>query len=220
MTVTAITTRKNPELPERGALRAAIARVAEVRQEASAIEGAIEVATHLVMECRSKLEVASKAVTAAKAEDAERLAAALVSGVSAPPQVTRRAREAEIAATDALEAARSAVGRLEADLKHVDHEVERSIQDVDVAIGAVLAPTAKVMVEQAKGFRAEFLQRQYAMNALHGLDGFTSLHFAISESEHRELCASVQRSWQAAIAALKTNADAPLPSIDDSSRKP
>jgi hypothetical protein len=215
-TVTALTTRKNPESPERGALRAAIARVAEVKSEVGAIEGAIEGATHLAMACRQKLEKATKAVTAAKAEDAERLAAALISGISAPPQQVRRAREQEVEAADALGAARSAITRLEADLKHAQYMAEGADKAVRAAVAAIMAPLAEKMREEARDLRSKYLMRMYATGAMveSGLDGVAPVLFDIREEEHRQFCAAVRRPWFDVIEALRRDADAALPAIE------
>jgi hypothetical protein len=211
MSVTSIAARKPDHLPGRAPLAEAIARAAEARQEVSAIKAAIEAATNLAWAGRAKLDAATKAVAAAKREDAEKLADALVHGAgSTPLQSIRRAREEEVEAADAVEAARSAVVRLDRDLKDSEREVGRADKLVRAAIAQVLRPTALQMLEEAKYFRAEFLQRQYAIDAM-DLDGFERLSSAVSEAEHRALSASIEGPWRDAIAALKRDADAPLP---------
>jgi hypothetical protein len=221
MTVTSMiaVSRKNPESPERGALRAAIARVAEVRQEASAIESAIESAASLAMVCRGRVEAVAKAVTAAQREDAERLADSLIHGGTAPPQTVGRAREEQLAAADALGAARSAITRLEADLKHVQYMAEGADKAVRAAIAEVLRPMAKRLTEEAAQFRAEYLKRQHVMDALAmRLDGFTHIDFSIQDAEHRALCATVRQPWFDVIERLKRDASTELLTIEDSSR--
>jgi DNA repair exonuclease SbcCD ATPase subunit len=165
----------------------------------------------------SQGRAATKRVTAAKGEDAEALAAVLVSGGSAPPQAaTQRAREEQLAATDALEAARSAVTRLERDLKDCEREVERADEAVRAAIAAMLQPTAQKMIDEAKHFRAEYLKRQHAIDAMaERLDGFKRLDFSVGDDEYRALCVSFRGPWTAAIERLTRDGDAPLPAIEE-----
>jgi hypothetical protein len=213
MSVTPLATRKGPaDLPGRQSLREAIARAAEAKSQVAAIKDALERAERLAWAGRAKLEAATKAVSAAKAEDAEQLAAALVSGGSVPAAATRRAREEQAEAADALEAARSAVARLEADLKDAERAAERAAKDVSVAIAAALAPVARQLAEEARRFRAEYLKRQHAIDAMAmNSNAFTHLDFSVGEEEHRQLCAAVRQPWLDAIEALKQDADAPLP---------
>jgi hypothetical protein len=217
MTVTAIVARKNPD-SERAALRAAIAAVAEAREQRGAIEAAVEAASHLAMACRQKLEKATKAIAVAKREDAERLADSLIHGAgTAPLQTIGRAREGEVAAADALDAARAAVVRLEADLKDVDREVEGADKAVRGAVAAIMAPLAEKMREEARDLRSKYLMRMYVTGAMveSGLDGVAPVLFDIREEEHRQFCAAVRRPWFDVIEALKRDADAPLPAIED-----
>jgi hypothetical protein len=217
-TVTAISPRKDhPD--SRAALRAAIAAVAEAKSEAIAIEGAIESAANLAMECRNRLQVATSRVAAAQREDAERLADSLIHGGTAPPQTVGRAREEQLAASDALGAARSAITRLEADLKHVQYMAEGADKAVRAAIAEVLRPMAKRLTEEAAQFRAEYLKRQHVMDALAmRLDGFTHIDFSIQDAEHRALCATVRQPWFDVIERLKRDASTELLTIEDSSR--
>ena len=194
-------------------------RASKKRAQADAdrLRDAIEAATNLAMAGRRRLEAATKAVTTAKAADAEAMAEALANGDggAASPRATRRAREAEIEAGDAVEAARSAVVRLERDLKDAEHEAERAGKDVNAAVAAVLRPTALRMIEEASALRARYLALMYAVSAMveNGLGGgeFTYLRFEISDAEHQQLSTSVGRTWKTVIEALKTNGDAPLP---------
>ena len=151
MATAAIALHRRTTAPIRAPTRRALAASAIARQEMSAIEDAISRAERLAWASRTKHETATKQVTAAKAEDAEQLAAALVSGGPSSPQAaTQRAREEQLAATDALEAARSAVTRLENDLQEAARAAERANGGVRAAIAAVLKPVAQKMIEEAK----------------------------------------------------------------------
>jgi chromosome segregation ATPase len=212
MTVTAIATPRKNDLGGRQSLCEAIARAASAREEMDAIKEAIERAHALSMASRRKLEAAMKAISAAKASDAEALADALVQGANTTPlQTIRRAREEEIEAADAVAAARSAVARLESDLKDAEAAAMRADKAVRAAIAVVLKPVAERMTEEASALRAQYLTRMFAIGAMSDLGGVARLIFAISDAEHRQLSASVGRTWEAAIAALKTDSDALLP---------
>jgi hypothetical protein len=210
-TVTALA--RKDHLGGRQSLREAIAAAGEAREQVSAIKDAIERAQRFAWAGRDKLEAATKRVTAAKAEDAEALASALVGGGSTPPQAaTQRAREELLAAGDALEAARSAVTRLEADLKDAEDAAKRAAGGVRAIVAAILAPLAEKMRNEAQHLRAEYLKRQHAIDAMaERLDGFTHLDFSVRDEEYRALCASVRQPWLDAIETLKRDADAPLP---------
>jgi hypothetical protein len=162
------------------------------------------------MEARRRVEAAGKAIAAARAEDVQQLAAAIASGGTVSPQATRRAKEAEIEAGEALAMARAAHEQLETDLKDVEREAARADRGVRNATAEVLKPTALQMLEEAKHFRAEFLRRQHALDAM-DIGGLERLQLGVSEQEYRQLCATVRQPWLDAIAALKRDADARLP---------
>jgi hypothetical protein len=213
-----IAVRKNQNLdPERAALRASQVAAASARQRVSAIKAAVERAEGLAWAGRRKVEKARAAVTAAAAEDAEALADSLVQGAGTTPlQTTRRAREEEIEAGDALEAARSAVTRLESDLEEAEHAAERASKGVRAIISAVLVPVAKRMAEEAGALRGQYLTRMFAISALaERLDGFTHLDFSIRDEEYKQLCVSVREPWIAAIERLMSDSSADLPMIED-----
>jgi hypothetical protein len=214
MNVTALA-RKNLD-PERAALREKIADAAAARKKVTATEAAVERAGNLVSGARRKFEVASKAVAAARDEDAQQLAAAITSGETVSPQAARRAREAEIEAGDDIAMARAAYAQLEADLKDAEREVEGAGKAVNVAVAAVLKPVAERMIEQADRARSQYITKMYALSAMvdAGVGG-KCLLFEITDAEHRRLSASVGQTWRAAIEALKTDSDSPLPALGD-----
>jgi hypothetical protein len=213
-TVTAIA-KKDDSADPHAALKRAAVDAQRARAAVDHHRDAIERALHLVTAARRKAEAASKAVAAARDEDAQALAAAIITGSTASPQATVRSRELEIEASDTVLMARAAYKRLESDLKDVEQEVVRADKTVRAAIAAVLKPTAQKMIEEARTFRSQFLARQYALDALcMSLDGFEHLRFDISEAEHRQLCGSIRQSWMDTIDALKRgDIDARLPDL-------
>ena len=207
-TVTAIRKDKDSG-DQRASLRDAVAAAAEARDAVTNAKDALSRAQGFVAETRRKFESAGKRIAAAKAEDVLELAAVIASGKAAePPQAAKQARELESEAGEALAMARAAREQLENDLKDAERAVERTVNVVNAAVAAVLKPTALRMIEEAKGFRAAFLQRQYALDALcMSVDGFERLRFDVREEEHRQLCGSVRQSWLDSIAALKRGGD-------------
>ena len=125
----------------------------------------------------------------------------LVQGAGTTPlQTTRRAREEEIEAVDALEASRAAVSRLETDLQEAEHAAERASKGVRAIISALLKPVAERMREEASALRVQYLTRMYAVAAMaEQLDGISYLRFDISEAENRQLRATIGQSWSDAI---------------------
>jgi hypothetical protein len=206
-TVTALA-RKNPD-SERGALREAILAAAKARQEMAALESAVERSVRLVSETRRKFEVASKAVAAARDEDVQQLAAAITSGETVSPQATRRAQAMEAENREAIALTRAAVARLENDLKNAEDEAKRADKAVDTAIRAVVAPARAEMLAEAKAVRARYLVLMAALAALG-----EPLQFSISDAEHRQLSATVGRTWRDALSALRTDPDAPFAPIE------
>ena len=221
MSVTSIA-RKDHHPPGRAPLAEAIARAAEAKSQVTAIKDAIERAERLAWASRTKVEAARKAVTTAKAEDAEALADSLVQGAGTTPlQTTRRAREEEIEAVDALEASRAAVSRLETDLQEAQHAAKRAGKGVRAIISALLKPVAERMREEASSLRVQYLTRMYAVAAMaEQLDGISYLRFDIGEAEHRQLRATISQSWLDAIDALARDSSAAIPSLDKMTTTP
>jgi hypothetical protein len=213
MSVTALA-RKNPD-PERVALREAIAVAAKARQAVSATEAAIERAKGLVQTNKAKFEAATAAIVTARDEDARQLAVAISAGGASAARAVKKARVDADEAADDLETAKIAVATLKVDLEDVQVEATRAGKAVAAAAAAVLAPIATRMTEEAGAYRARYLARMYAINALveSGLGKFEHLRFDISDAEDRQLRASVKQLWETALKALRENADAELPDL-------
>jgi hypothetical protein len=95
-------------------------------------------------------------------------------------------------------------------------EVERAERAVDVAMGAVLQPTARRLLDEAKSLRLKFLRRVYAVDTMRALlpPGFEEEKQRLLTLIAPELMAAsrvVQQDWRAVIEALKVDSDAPLP---------
>ena len=164
------------------------------------------------------LEAAATALDQANEEDAAALATAIVAGESSSSAgAVRRARAAEADRRDESAAAKAAYDRLRVDVSGIAAEAERAGRAVDVAIGGVLQPTVRRLLDEARNLRLEFLRRIYAVDAMRAL-----LPADLDEEKQRlltfiapELMAAssvVQRDRQIAIEALKSDADAGLPS--------
>ena len=219
MSVTPLAARKNSDPPERAALREPIAVAAAARKKVSATEAAIERAEGLVQTNRVRLEAATKAVATAQAEDAKQLAAAIAVGGSSPARATRQARAAEIEAGDDVENARRALATLRVDLEDIEREAARADKAVDSALAERLKPTALLLIEKARDHHARFVATSEALSAITRL--FTAWdggeitkqanRVAAFTDEDARMAAGVRQQWQAAIEALKVDADAELP---------
>jgi hypothetical protein len=172
---------------------------------------------YLVRKSQAAVEAAAAAVTEAHEEDATALADAIVSGdTSSSAGAVRRARTAEIERRDEAAAAKAAYDRLRVDVSGIAAEVERAERAVDVAMGAVLQPTARRLLDEAKSLRLKFLRRVYAVDTMRALlpPGFEEEKQRLLTLIAPELMAAsrvVQQDWRAVIEALKVDSDAPLP---------
>jgi hypothetical protein len=153
----------------------------------------------------------------ANEEDASALANAIVSGESSSSAgAVRRARTAEADRRDEAAAAKTAYDRLRVDVSGIAAEVERAERAVDSAVGNVLQPTARRLLDEAKSLRLEFLKRVYAVDTMRPLlpPGFEEEKQRLLTFIAPELMAAsrvVQQDWRAVIEALKADSDAPLP---------
>jgi hypothetical protein len=154
----------------RDALREAIRVFVASQAELDRHEQAAGRARALMRKSEAEIEAAAAAVAEANEEDAAALADAIVSGESSSSAgAVRRARAAEADRRDEAVAARAAYGRLRADVSGIAAEVERAERAVNAAIGGVLQPTARRLLDEAKSLRLEFLRRVYAVDTMRAL---------------------------------------------------
>lgn len=222
-TVTAISRKDKDSGDERAVLRDAVAAAAEARDAVTRAENVIERAERLVAENQTKLANATKAVADAQSEDARRLASVLAAGGTSPTaRATRQARTDEAEAADDVAAARSALASLREDHLVDAERVAVASRAVDAAVAAALKPTALVLLKEARACHLQFLRMCEALSVMSrsfnpwndGGDLVKQIGRAGSPSED-DVRASVatRHEWQAAIEAMKTNADAKLPDL-------
>jgi hypothetical protein len=218
MSVTALASKK---ADERAALRHAVVAAAKAQAAVVAHCDAIEKARELVAEAEGKLRVAAKAVEAARQDSAQQIAAALVGGGGSPANKpgVRAARVAEQFCEDDVEAAKGAVATLAADLADLESDATRAAGVIDTALAEALRPLASRLLEDVRGHRLRFLRSQAALRMLGRL--WNSWDDIVKEIDRTSsindadmrLAIVVEQEWQAALAALKVDADAPLPNL-------
>jgi hypothetical protein len=189
---------------EREALAAAIERHRSAVARQAKIEAAFE--TVSVWRAEGALERAAAEVEAAKARSARALFEEAADGMS-----VAEARAAHQAAQEALEAAQAARTTLEAEARAADGEIRMSNLLLD---GAVRAVVSSAPATAALAARFSAVQREVAdlMGACSLLEG-GALPLGITASrDFRDL--QMRSRWQAALIALRTNADAELPATE------
>jgi hypothetical protein len=215
MSVAAVALKK-PD--ERAALRSAVADAQEARAAVVKAQNAIERAEQLVAENQTKLASATKAVADAQSEDATRLASVLAAGgTSLTARAARQARTDEAEAVDDVEAARSALASLREALVETERDAAAAGRAVDDALRGLMEPIVRALIAEARAHRDSFLRAQVAMTVVAGLrDAWDPLRKEASfvglasDADGRVMDASRQK-WEAALKALRKNADAPLP---------
>jgi hypothetical protein len=203
----------------RDVLKEKISDVAAVQAELSQYQQAASKARELVRKSATTLEAAAAAVTEANEEDATALADAIISGDSSSSAgAVRRARTAEIERRDEAAAAKAAYDRLRIDVSGIAAEVERAERGVQTAIGGVLQPTARRLLDEARNLRLEFLKRVYAVDTMRALlppdfDEEKQKLLTFIAPELMAASAVTQQRWKAAIEQLRSDSEAPLSEV-------
>jgi hypothetical protein len=226
MAVTAIVRTDDGGDDPRDELSEAIAEAKQARAELDRHREALDRARSLVRQGAARVEAAVVAVAQAQETDAAALVGAIVAG--APSSVVgaaRKARIAEDACRDEVAAAEAAYGRLRVDVSGIAAEAERAERAVDAAVGGVLQPVARRLLDEARNLRLEFLKRIYAVDTMRALlpaDLVAEKERLLTfiSPELMAASATVQKDWRTAIEALKGNPDAPLPGSDMSPLPP
>jgi hypothetical protein len=222
---------REPRSPEREALATAITSAADAERTADRGRVAVARATELVAELESKLAVAVSSVARAREHQGRRVAAAVSSGRVMPASVMRAARDAELEAEDALESALAAVEQLRTRLTDFEDESRRAALNVEAAVNAVLGVAAAPLIEEFERIKSELPKRQSALHYIR-MRAFVDrveipalaaplaeisprieqaieigLHFhPVAADQH-----PVAERWRQACAALRSDADAALP---------
>jgi hypothetical protein len=203
--------------PLREALAAAIIRMEQAQAAVDDKDNVSARARHFLREIDGRIEEAAVAVNTAREEHAARVADAIGQGEK-PPAATglKAARAAETDLQDQRSAIQSSIDTIRQDKAAAAAELERAERAVQAAIASMLEPEARKLLEEARIHRTEYLKRVYAINAIRVLipdDILKQVEVldCFNAPGNMDLSLSIQRHWQSALAALKTNAEAPLP---------
>jgi hypothetical protein len=236
-TVTAIPPReKTRDADDRAAVRAALAAVAKAEGAVEEHKAAVERARSLVAECEAALEKSRADVEKAKRAEAERLAASARSaGPRSKSDGLRVARTAELEAVDELDAACAALISLESE-ELAKQDVARAAAELVKSINLYVTKPVELALERAREARMTYLLSQQIVWALllppkdvvdpkfseevraplqsliNEANRLFSAGLAVSESELAQI-SSAKNSFAAFYAALRTNADAPMPAL-------
>jgi hypothetical protein len=221
MTVAAVALRKTAD--ERAELRRAVAGCASARAAIDRQREAIERAREHVAEAAGDHAAAVTALNAAQRDHAERIATAITGGAS--PTATgliRAARAHERDAEDELAAARAALTKLEADLADFEAGTAAAGKAVDAALAEMMEPIAWRLVEEVRERRRRFLALQAALCSLGSLFvSWSELRKQIDrtamfgDADDVRVSRAAAKEWQAALAALRLDADAEVPAIGE-----
>jgi chromosome segregation ATPase len=202
-------------MPEREALAAAIAKRNAVNRELGNIEAALVRARNAVDAATIAVAEKAKALEAAKEANADYLARAALgrSGDAQPPSV-QEARTVLQDVQDKLDAARSTVALFENNRQVTVGEVSYAERDVDRAVEAVVKASTEIraLVGRLKTSYAELVDVRNALRAMQSRlpDDLKILGSVDIPSIHQDDL-KLAATWSAAITALRTDADAPLP---------
>jgi hypothetical protein len=156
MNVTAIRKNGDPRDPTRDALREAIAARAVAHAEAERLQEAVGRAREMARAADEKMNRAAEELEMARASHATALAQAATTGVTPKANGALRVARATLHdSEDELEAARTALQRLEAD--RIDDRAAQAENNVLVAVAKVLAPVCEELLAEAVRRRAELL---------------------------------------------------------------
>jgi len=199
-----------PRSPERAKLAAVIEQHNAAVAEVARVQSAIVHAEETTFVVRDTLITAEATLEAAKAGEADRLAAIALGESSGAP-----IEDVEITATKArndLDVARATHDALQARLERAEHKLTFARMALDDAIRDVLkveTPVERLLSE----FKAAHEKFVGLRRALEWLDGQGVLPKNIFWREpQRGWSEAGEAPWKAAVAALKSDADAPLPS--------
>jgi hypothetical protein len=204
-----------PRTPERVELASAIARRNDANRELGDIEAALLRARNTVDAATIAVAEKTKALETAKGANADYLArAALGRSGDVPPPSVQDARLALQDAQDQLDAARSTVALFENNRQVTVDEVSYAERDVDRAVEAVVKASTEIraLVGRLKTAYAELVDVRNALQVMRerlpdDLKIIGSVDIPRINLDDLKLAAT----WKAAIEALRTDADAPLP---------
>jgi len=222
--------------PERQELAKAIEELRQRSAEMAAVEKAIATASERVFSLAAAVDTATEDVDKAKADTVTHLVDHAMGGTAVAPRTIRQARNALQEAEDELAAARTARGELERRKADLLFPVSLATGRVDDAITAVLqaAPETAAAVAElaelvrrlatlgplvtwlsaARVFAADAPETLLAKRLPDALDGVFFRESSVAPPDpRRDPAIDARPAWQAAVAALRSDAAAPLPAV-------
>ena len=201
-----------PRTPEREALAEAIARRDTATKQLVRIAAAHEHASETVYDLKDSVDKAIATLDEAKAGEGSYLAAVALGDADAALSPVKAAAAAVEEANDQLGTARRTRDALEAEMKAVESELMWAKSKLDEAVGdAVKAdPATARLVAVFNEAERRFMSLRQAM----GVVGTSRLPKGSEfwDCQHNWPALTDAPVWQAAVTALASDADAPLPS--------
>jgi hypothetical protein len=221
-----------PRRDERAVLRAAhVARV-EAREALEAHKSALSRARVLIERAEKKLDKTKSGIEEAKLESARMQAKAIAAGREADTNgLLRAARHAEVVASDELESRQAAYTALRSETRDREFEIERANVNVAIAARELAVPfirdaivrLSQLEIERAKlqglvrligegdGFRLRLTETS-SMEEVKLGERLDKVFGDLSSNRHITDATDTLKPWQEALARLREDPDAPLPS--------
>lgn len=236
MSVAPLLRRTQPpqQSPERAALAEAITMRDAARSRLAGLRGAVDRALLAIRAARDERDQATKATDRARAADAAEATQALIADAAVPAPSLPAARRAQQDAEDALAAAETARDTINAEIAKLNADASlREVRVNDCAVAVLQAetgPAVAALAAELDGLHRRIVDLGRTVDSLIAAGavvtrGDARNDFAVTIADRSELppaswdiardmapCPTPTADmWEAAIAALKTDAAAPLP---------
>jgi hypothetical protein len=218
-----------PRSPERQSLALAIETRDTHRARIVSLQAAIQ-RIGFVWRAEETVTAAREGIEEARRADSKRLTDAVIANTPPPPSTVPAARRALEEVEDALANLIATKATLEADIAALQSSELFRDDAVTSAVSAVLltegAPTIAALVTELDGLHHQMIDRHHAPRALESANGvivkeanlYTPLALVSKRYDTPPAYWNIAQqpgplfeAWRAAIAALKTDANAPLP---------
>lgn len=205
------TTSDPPRSPEREALAEAIDRRDAAQAHLPRLQAAIENTVQLLHDAMDALDGAEQELKKAKASESRHLSAVALGEVTEDMSQIKIAERAVADAQARCDTARHTRIALEQEARATEAEIEKArLYAVEPAIREVIkseAPVEKLLADFA-AVRRDYVMRRRVLEWL-ASNGEIKLPSGINDEPHEWTAA--REPWDAAVSALATDPDAPLP---------
>jgi hypothetical protein len=197
----------------RAALRVAVQKHADLTHRLTELTKAVPASDAAVMQARRNVEAAKEAAEKAKADAAAYASARALGTAGTAPPPLRNARLKLTDCEDQLEIAKAAAADLAKQHKETEQSLSSARWDVEGAVAAVVRadPATQKLIEVFKRACRELADLREAVElvAFH-FPQMERLSLLSERIDDTPPCAK-RREWEAALAALETNAETELP---------